>query len=47
MKKISKVENAFHCIQNFRGQKSTAFGKILLENFSLPVRTFAGEKSTV
>jgi len=28
-------KNGFHCIQNFNGQKSTVFGKILLENFSL------------
>ena len=31
MKKISKVVNAFHCIQNFRGQKTTVFGKNFLE----------------
>jgi len=44
LKKFLKVENAFHRIQNFRGQKSTVFGKILLENFSLYLLGHLGAK---
>ena len=45
--KILKVENAFHCIRNFRKQKSTAIQKFLWKIFSLLVRTFARKISTV